>query len=126
MRNHILVIDDDKEILELFNTILIESGYTVTLLTEIDDIKATIAAYKPDLVIIDYLLQGINGGELCSQIKRDIAITHIPVILTSAHARVLLSLGTYNCDEFLEKPFDVNHLIERVTYLLKNVKQALT
>jgi len=126
MRNHILVIDDDKEILELFNTILIESGYTVTILTEIDDIKATIAAYKPDLVIIDYLLQGINGGELCSQIKRDIAITHIPVILTSAHARVLLSLGTYNCDEFLEKPFDVNHLIERVTYLLKNVKQALT
>ncbi|QEM06460.1 response regulator [Mucilaginibacter rubeus] len=121
MKNHILIIDDDKEILELFNDILTYAGYRVTILPEIVNIKATIDAFNPDLVIIDYLLPGINGGEMCAQIKSDQETLHIPIILTSAHSRVLLSLGTYNCDEFLEKPFDISHLNDRISYHLNKV-----
>ena len=125
MKNHILVIDDDKEVLDLFNTILTDAGYLVTTLTEVANILVAIEGCAPDLVIIDYLLPGINGGEMCAQIKREEATLHIPVILMSAHSRVFLSLGTYNCDEFLEKPFDINYFNERISYHMNKVKQRI-
>jgi DNA-binding response OmpR family regulator len=123
MGNHILVIDYDEAILDLFIAILTDEGYEVTALKDAVDILAIIESSNPDLVIIDYLLSGINGGEMCAQIKRETTTLHLPVLLTSAHARVFLSLGTYNCDEFLEKPFDINYLKERVRSHLKKEKQ---
>ena len=120
MTKHILIIDDDNDILEISRDILVEAGYKVTIFNDIEDIQQTIAACKPDLVILDYLLQGINGGEWCTQIKRNEQTRHIPVILTSAHARVLLSLETYDCDAFLEKPFDINELTGLADRYLKN------
>ena len=122
MKNQILIIDDDQLTLETLKDILIYTGYAVTAFTEINDIRATMELYKPDLVMVDYLLQGINGGELCAQIKKNAQTQTIPVILTSAHARVMLSLGTYNCDEFLEKPFDLASLLKSINFLLKGKK----
>jgi DNA-binding response OmpR family regulator len=119
MEKHILVIDDDNNVLEIFRDILVNEGYKVTILAEVDEIADTMEVCKPDLVIVDFLLQGINGGELCSQIKLNEQTSRIPVILTSAHPKVLLSLGNYHCDEFLEKPFDVGYLTERIKYHLK-------
>ena len=123
MEKQILVIDDDKDILEISRDILVNEGYGVTILAEVDEIAVAIEACKPDLVIVDFLLQGINGGELCSQIKANRQTSHIPVILTSAHPRVLLSLDDYHCDEFLEKPFDIDHLTERIKYHLNPVSR---
>ena len=121
MEKHILVIDDDNDVLEIFRDILVTEGYKVTIFSEIDEIADAMDACKPDLVIVDFLLQGINGGELCSQIKLNERTSQIPVILTSAHPRVLLSLGDYHCDEFLEKPFDIDQLIKRIKYHLDHI-----
>jgi CheY-like chemotaxis protein len=56
----------------------------------------------------------INGGELCAQIKKNPATQPIPVILLSAHSRVLDSLGHYSYDEFIAKPFDVNAFLKTI------------
>jgi DNA-binding response OmpR family regulator len=126
MEKHILVVDDDQDVLEIFRDILVNEGYKVTIFAEVDEIADAMQACKPDLVIVDFLLQGINGGELCSQIKRNEQTSHVPVILTSAHPRVLLSLGDYHCDEFLEKPFDINYLTERIKYHLDPINKEIT
>jgi len=120
MNKKILVIDDDSDIRELIETALTEAGFVVKALAEFDDIFKVIEEQKPDLILIDYLLRGINGGEFCSQIKHNPKTIQLPVILMSAHSRVLLSLGTYDCDEFIEKPFDIYNLISRLNYYLKN------
>jgi len=122
MKNQILIIDDDQFILDTLKDIFIYTGYAVTAFTEINDIKATMDLCKPDLVMVDFLLQGINGGELCAQIKKNVQTQSIPVILMSAHARVMLSLGTYNCDDFLEKPFNLESLLKSVNCLLESKK----
>jgi DNA-binding response OmpR family regulator len=122
MKKHILIIDDDQDILEITRDLLLYMGYTVTTLNEVSDIIAAMNTYNPDLVMVDYLLQEINGGELCAQIKRNEQTRHIPVILMSAHSRVVLSLGTYNCDELLEKPYDIHYLSARINHYLKSEK----
>jgi len=120
MTKRILLIDDDISILEILEEFLISAGFHVTILTKTEDIFSNIALHEPDLVLVDYLLNGINGGEVCAQIKKKEQTRHIPVILMTAYPRVLLSLGTYSCDEFIEKPFDLNHLVKRIEYRLAN------
>jgi DNA-binding response OmpR family regulator len=117
MEKRILLIDDDISVLEILEEVLTAKGFHTVTLTQTDKVFEAIAEHQPELVLIDYLLQGINGGEICAEIKRNKA-KPIRVILMTAYPRVLLSLGTYNCDEFLEKPFDLDHLISRVEYHL--------
>jgi DNA-binding response OmpR family regulator len=119
MTKRILLVDDDISILEILEEFLASAGFDVIILTNAEDVLSNIALHHPDLVLVDYILNGINGGEVCAQIKRNEQSRHIPVILMTAYPRVLLSLGTYNCDEFIEKPFDLDHLVTRIEYRLE-------
>ena len=121
-KKQILLIDNDADFIEMMETVLTDAGFCVNAFTEVDDIFKLIEDYKPDIILLDYLLRGVNGGDLCSQIKRSPKTNDIPVILISAYFRVLLSLGTYDCDEFIEKPFEITHLIDRVNFFLKKNK----
>jgi DNA-binding response OmpR family regulator len=118
MTERILLIDDDADILEMLEVALTDAGFLVQAFDNTGDVFQTIAMHQPDLILIDYLLHGINGGEICVQVKRSKKTSHIPVFLMTAYPRVLLSLGTYNCDEFIEKPFDLDHLIKRIRHHL--------
>jgi len=118
MTKRILLIDDDTDILEILEELLTSAGFHVTILTKTEDVFGSIALHRPDLVLVDYLLNGINGGEVCAQIKKNEQTRHIPVILMTAYPRVLLSLGTYCCDEYIEKPFDLDHLVKRIEFHL--------
>jgi CheY-like chemotaxis protein len=64
--------------------------------------------------MLDFLLHGVNGGELCHQLKTNINTMHLPVIIISGYPRVLESLGNYGCDNFLAKPFSINQLLRAV------------
>jgi DNA-binding NtrC family response regulator len=59
MNNHVLIIDDNADVLEIFNEILSEAGYKVTTLDATDNIQKTMRDHQPDLVVIDYLLNWI-------------------------------------------------------------------
>jgi DNA-binding response OmpR family regulator len=118
MNNHILIIDDNADMRDIFKDIFDGAGYRVTALSEAENIQEIMLKHQPDLVIVDYLLEGINGGEICAQIKRNEYSKHIPVLLSSAYPRVLYSLGTYGSDDVIEKPFENDRLLERVAYHL--------
>jgi CheY-like chemotaxis protein len=116
----ILVLEDDQAIADLIKEWFSMCGYICHTEQNTSDMIGLMITHQPDLVIIDYLLPGINGGELCSQVKRNPQTAHIPVVICSAYSRVLLSLGDYGCDAFIAKPFDLNELTETVAQLLEN------
>src|SRR6478609_961034 len=97
----ILVVDDDADILDVMQEALKDQGFDVKIAEQTDDIFGLIKEYDPHLVMIDYILKGINGGELCHQIKTNPDTRHLPVVLLSAYPRVLNSLGNYGADEFI-------------------------
>lgn len=113
-RNRILVLDDDRNILDILDEALTYEEFEVKTAMDIKSFFSLMDDYQPNLVLIDYLLQGINGGEVCHQIKTEEETRKVPVILMSAYPRVFESLGTYGCDEFIAKPFDLYSLIDKV------------
>lgn len=115
---HILIIEDDPDISDVLNTILADEGYKVTAIAETDNIIRTVTALEPQLIITDYILARINGGEYCIEIKRNTGTAHIPVIILSGYGRVLDSLGHYGADRIIEKPFDNDKLCAIVADLL--------
>jgi len=118
MSKSILIVDDQNDILDLLKEALEQEGYAVTTLPYTEDIVTSVTLHQPDLVMLDFLLAGINGGELCHQVKTHPLTSHIPVIMLSGYPRVLESLGSYGADIFIAKPFDLEHLISSVKQLL--------
>lgn len=121
----ILVLDNDPAILDIMEEILGYEGYDVQTYADTENIFNCIDNYHPDLILLDYILNGINGGELCAQIKKNPLTSHLPVIIMSAYSRVLLSLGNYGCDDFIAKPFDLNDFVYRIsqcTYAQKAIE----
>lgn len=119
-QKRILVLDDNEDIINLIKDILADEDYEVTGHTQTDDIIRLIKQEKPDVVLIDYLLTGINGGEFCHQIKKHPDTAHTPVIMLTAHTRVLNSLGNYGWDAFIEKPFDNADLKQTINDVLSH------
>jgi two-component system response regulator VicR len=113
----VLVIENDDSILNVIEEALSYEGYEVNGRLETHDIFPLIEQYRPDVVILDYLLDGINGGEICHQIKVNSSTSKLPVILMSAYPRVLQSLGDYGCNKFIPKPFDLSELVDNIKIL---------
>ncbi|TDQ11599.1 response regulator [Pedobacter metabolipauper] len=111
---NILIIENDTDLLELLEEIFVHEGFQVRCLQETDDILRVLEDFNADLILVDYLLPGINGGELCAQVKRNSQTSHIPVIILSAYSQVLLSLGSYGCNAFVAKPFELKELVKEV------------
>lgn len=118
----VLVVDDDNDILDIMEEILTYEGYKVSSLNQTDDIFFEISRNRPDIIIMDYILKGTNGGEICLQIKGNPFTSDIPVVLMSAYPRVLNTLGAYGCNTFIAKPFDLDDIINRI-YQLTNTSQ---
>lgn len=116
--SRILVLDDDQELLGVVQEILSLNGFDVVTAAPTYEINELISKHQPDLIIMDYLMNDVNGGELCSVLKNDAATQHLPVILLSAYDRIIQSLGTYGSDVFVAKPIDFASLIYHINNLL--------
>ncbi|WP_295771339.1 response regulator [uncultured Mucilaginibacter sp.] len=125
MEKHILIIEDDADIKDILTAILSEEGYQITAILEANDIIKTVLEIKPDMIITDYILHGINGGEYCSQIKNHPETSHLPVIILSGYGKVLESLGHYGADMIINKPFENEELCNNVASLLHGQSAAM-
>jgi DNA-binding response OmpR family regulator len=113
----ILIVDDDPDISNMLQLMLEFKGYTVTLLNEGKNIIDTLASGSYRLIILDILLTGPNGDELCRQIKKDDRFSSIPVLMFSAMPdgkQIAMGAGA---DDFIEKPFEMEHILEKVRSL---------
>lgn len=122
MKEKILVVDDDKEILELVKDTLEISGFSVLTARSADIAMEKIEAITPSLIILDLMLSGINGFELTRILKKDKKTKNIPIILMSAKFTDTQSIVTglsSGADDFLAKPFDIDVLVARVKAILR-------
>lgn len=111
---HIIVIEDDAGIREIFDIIFSDS-YRVSGLENGDAILAGISN-PPDLFIIDYRLPGYSGLDLCAYIKSNALFSHVPVLVISATADIARAAIAAGADEFVDKPFNVDHIRDRVDF----------
>lgn len=114
MDNRILVLDDDPGILQALDLSLTYSGFQVRPMLSGDNVFRMIDDFEPNLIIIDYLLSGKTGGEICQDLKNDPSKKDIPVIMLSAYPEAAQKNSEYGCDAFMAKPFDLNVLVSEI------------
>jgi CheY-like chemotaxis protein len=116
---HVLVIDDNQDILLMLKTMLTIKGYRVSVRENIIELQSSIKELKPDVILMDMLLSGADGREVCKELRKNAAFAHIPIVMISAHSHVQEECIEAGADYFMEKPFDMNNLIKIVEEALK-------
>lgn len=121
MKKRILVVDDSAAILDVVKLALemadceVSTSLTGACLQQME-------GDLPDLILLDVLLSGEDGGEICRRLKHDEQTRHIPVILISAHTRLQETAGECGADGFMLKPFRLSELREIVMRYLAQSK----
>jgi excisionase family DNA binding protein len=120
-KTKVLVVDDDPEIVELFVDVLerdgrfevktADTGYTAGILTN---------EFRPDLIILDYMLPDVNGNVVCKTIRENEAFNSTKIIIVSGvvNQDEINDLLKSGADEFVKKPFNIEKLIERIGQLV--------
>jgi two-component system phosphate regulon response regulator PhoB len=112
----ILIVDDEEDVLELVRYNLDKNGYTIAAATSGEEALKKVRTQMPDLVILDLMLPGVDGLNVCKQLKSDPKTEHLPVIMLTAKGEESdivtgLELGA---DDYVTKPFSPKVLVARV------------
>ncbi len=119
--SHILIVEDDRDIAELMRHYVVKAGHTADVLASGSEVLPRIRSRRPDLLVLDLMLPGLNGLEICQVLRRNEATAALPIIVVTARAaesdRVAgLDLGA---DDYVTKPFSPKELVARVGALLR-------
>lgn len=120
MSNHIFVVEDDPNIRDIVSAYLKKEGYTLSMVDNAEDAWEMTRGNQPDMWILDIMLPGMDGYELCKKIRRE---SEVPIIIISAKDEEVdkilgLELGS---DDYLTKPFSPRELVARVKRLFTRV-----
>lgn len=121
MKNNILLVDDDNDLLALLQLKLAEEGFKVSTANEGDSALKKIRKSPPDLVILDVNMPGMNGMDICKALRADDKTYNMPVImLTARDEEIDRVLGLeFGADDYVTKPFNTRELILRIKSVLK-------
>ncbi len=117
----ILVVDDDRNISELVSLYFAKEGYEVETCLNGNDAIPTFREFEPDLMILDLMLPGMDGYDICREIRRE---SEVPIIMLTARSETLdkvvgLELGA---DDYVQKPFEPKELVARVKAVLRRTE----
>ena len=116
----ILAVDDDKDILEVLQFILEDSGFEVETLSDGKLLLDKLTETTPDLILLDIMLGSLDGRDLCKEVKSNPATADIPVILLSATHDINYAKHQVGCpDAFVAKPFDIEQLLQAINLRLQ-------
>ncbi|MBI4203632.1 MAG: response regulator [Betaproteobacteria bacterium] len=123
VQDHILIVDDDAEIRSLLREYFEKNGYRVSLAADGKGLRAAVSVARPDLVVLDLMLPGDDGFELCRELR---ARSNVPIIMLTARGEetdriVGLELGA---DDYVPKPFNPRELLARVKSVLRRVRSV--
>lgn len=119
----ILIVDDDENIAELISLYLIKECFETRIEGNGEDALHAFHEYNPDLILLDIMLPGIDGYEVCSEIRKT---SQTPIIFLSAKGEVFdkvlgLKIGA---DDYIMKPFDSNEMVARVRAVLRRTQSS--
>lgn len=116
---NILVVDDDPDIGTMLKMMLEFKGYDVTLLNRADKTYDVLRRNEIDLVILDMLIAGDNGTDVCAMIRENESTSNLPVMMISALPDARPGCINAGANEFISKPFEMQDLLSKVQYLLE-------
>ena len=119
-KQKILIVDDDENIAELISLYLLKECYETQIVHDGESALQAFPVFQPDLILLDLMLPGIDGYQVCRELRKD---TSVPIIMLSAKGEVFdkvlgLELGA---DDYIIKPFDSKELVARVKAVLRRV-----
>ncbi|HEY6047623.1 MAG TPA: phosphate regulon transcriptional regulator PhoB [Sphingomicrobium sp.] len=123
----LLVVEDDRPIAELLKHHFSSAGFTVTTTTDGDEALILIDEIKPDLVLLDWMIEGTSGIEVCRRLRRSAHTAKLPVIMLTARGEEddrVRGLET-GADDFVAKPFSPKELVARANALLRRSQPNL-
>lgn len=122
-KQKILIVDDDQNIAELVSLYLVKECFETRIVNDGEDALKEFKEYNPNLILLDLMLPGIDGYEVCREIRKT---SKVPIIMLSAKGEVFdevlgLELGA---DDYMVKPFDSKKLVARVKAVLRRFPAA--
>lgn len=126
VKESVLVIEDEEDIRELVSYNLLKEGYQVASVSSGEEALAAVGDKRPDLALLDLMLPGIDGLEVCRRLKASEETERIPVVMLTAKGEESdivagLDLGA---DDYITKPFSPKVLIARVRAVLRRMQEA--
>ncbi len=124
MSQRILVVDDDRQIVRLIRTYLEQNGFQTLVAYEGAEALHLIRAEKPDLIVLDLMLPGVDGWEITRIVRSDPSISATPIIMLTARVEdtdriVGLEMGA---DDYIPKPFNPREVVARVRAVLRRTQ----
>jgi DNA-binding response OmpR family regulator len=113
----VLVVDDDPDLVEACRLVLEEAGHIVETITDASRTTAVAKAWSPDVVLLDWVLEGLTGGEVLRALRSDPYLADLPVIVMSALEAGDLRSRAVAADDYLPKPFQADALLARIARL---------
>lgn len=125
MKAHILAVDDEQDILDLISYNLSKEGFMVSTAKSGEAVLEMTTKDSFDLIVLDLMLPGLQGTELCSILKKDPRTASLPIIMLTARSQEIdkvvgLEIGA---DDYMTKPFSPRELIARVNAVLRRTQQ---
>lgn len=124
MKSLIYIVEDDKDIAELIEFNLIKEGFDTEIIPNGNDAYEKILSSPPDLLLLDLMLPGLSGIEICKYIRISKHLKDLPIIMLTARSQEtdkIIGLKT-GADDYIAKPFGIKELIARIRALLRRTK----
>lgn len=123
----LLLVEDDLSLSELLQFRFESEGYDVRVTPDGDEALVLASEELPDLVILDWMIEGTSGIEVCRRLRRDKRTAHVPIIMLTARGEEddrIRGLET-GADDYLTKPFSPRELLARVAAVMRRIRPAL-
>lgn len=122
MPKKILIVDDEPNIIVPLEFLMEQNNYKVKVAENGEQALELIATYKPDLILLDIMLPGMDGYEVCQKIRMNPKYKTIKIIFLSAMARTIdIAKGMgLDADDYITKPFSNSYVVDRINELLGN------
>lgn len=110
----ILVADDDEDLLTLMKWKMKAEGFGVQIFPNAEKIFDMIETDPPDIILLDIAMRGVNGGDICKQLKSREKTKHIPVIMLSANLNIEKIARECGADDYIAKPFQMDEVKQKL------------
>jgi diguanylate cyclase (GGDEF)-like protein len=123
----VLIVDDDPDIRDVLKITLTQEGYDVIEAPDGQEGLKLAQTKNPDLVIVDFKMPKMDGKQVCQQLKKDILLSHIPIIMLTGKGDVADKVGGLNAgaDDYIVKPFEPEELVARIRMIIRRSQRDL-